>query len=231
MNVLSETHLNPPLQVSFLFITADPRTEGGLRRGVGSVAMAADGSLYKKTGTADTDWLPLLESTGQLTVLQKTITLTDEQIKALPVSPAVIVPATETLDYTNPITSVPVLMQAVIATDFSAGGYSNLDSNSFLTIALGSDYSMDASMLLEIGGSDFGSASRRVLFTLGPSVFAASPGFLGTGGPPVVGFTTNRASFKDNALALAIGNVGGALTGGHPNNSLTASIAYYRLEV
>jgi len=222
MRVLSETQLNPPAAVSFLFVDNDPRTEGGVRRGVGSIAIAGDGSMYKKTGTGDTDWTPLLEATNQVAVLTKTVTLTDAQIKALPTTSVDIVPAPSAGRMLVPFA-------AAFITNFDAAGYTNVDPGAWVYLQWGSDWashgpSHDFASVKDANGSILTFGGQQFF----PVVLGTANDGNGSNFPP--GDVASKFAGKPIS-AYVINGVLGNLTGGDPANTLTVTVLYAVVDV
>lgn len=145
---------------------------------------------------------------------QATVLLTDAQIKALPTANRIVVPATETLNYTGNPTQLllPVMVTASLS---SVGAYTNIDASALVAIYWG-DQDVPITSVL---GSNLNTAQFRSI--VWP--------FLG--GPVSEGFGINLTdSLFDNSIRISASNAAaGNYTGGDPLNTLTVSVAYYVL--
>ena len=176
-----------------------------------AVAICALSATLLTQGTISLGTIPA--STG--IVHQKTVTLTDAQIKALPEIPVPIVPAP------GP-DKILVFMTGILHGDYAAGAYTGIDANAFFWFAIGDDQ-------LSITGTLEGlvAADDHVFQQLSP-YFRLTSAIISQ-------FETAQYSETDvETLAnlpidLRIDN-GGQLMGGDPANTLTVSVAYLILD-
>lgn len=160
---------------------------------------------------------------GPNLVHQVSATLTDADIKALPSTPFVLVPATQTLNYSGTPELIPIPSYALGIFNFSSGAYTNLDADSRVLFGVGSDWSDDISHFNFIE-SKFTTARRGLLFFQFPKFFASTANI---DNYQVVDNIFINDNFQDNALVLACYNPSGALTGGNADNTLEIIIQYH----
>lgn len=165
-----------------------------------------------------------ITGSAPITILSETITLTDAQIKTLPTVPVVIVPATETLDYSGFPTTLFLPLAFVASLDSLAGAYTNLDAAAFLVLALGSDWSANAMEADQSQMISLQNASRTAGISnsyhreLSSSMIAP--------------LRVQNNGLLDNALAIALNNAAaGNLTGGNVANSMKVTVLYTIIEV
>jgi hypothetical protein len=155
-------------------------------------------------------------------VLSSSTTLTDAEIKTAPTVPVVLVPATETLDYSGLPTVIFLPLAMIISIDATAGAYTNLDSNLRFIIAMGSDWSTDALRTdgniahIQDAVASFGAANTFQQTTIGSVI---QPLFV------------NGGALLDNALVFVIGNGEVNLTGGNAANSMKVTVLYTEIHV
>lgn len=150
--------------------------------------------------------------------LQTTVTLTNAQIKALPTTPVVIIPSTETLAYSGTPTKLFLPFIHAIILNTSAGGYTNVDVTAQFVLAFGSDWSADIARSQLIQG--FLTATKFSFIPLLTENSAVS----GKALPEPSGLTDG---LQDNAVALAMTNgAAGNLTGGNVVNSMQVIVHY-----
>jgi hypothetical protein len=150
-----------------------------------------------------------------------TVILTDAQIKALPTTPVVIIPATETPNYTTNLTEVPVIVGGLMLANNYAVAYSNVDNAAYFELVLGTDHTPWGSNTTTYPAFAIG-GDAMVQLIAGPFAATAVPGALI--GPSSTGFDRN---FYDNAVRLAMNNQSaGDLTDGDPTNTLQITLLY-----
>lgn len=158
-------------------------------------------------------------------VRQKTVTLTNDQIKTLPTIPATIIPATETLNYSITPTRVPVPVTSSLVLRVGGGAYTNVGGVEGVTwLGYGDDLSSRVSFLAEFVGTTL-------------QALPAS-GFFDDATTPRVGWFSDVAIaafygpfLKDNGLYITNFSGGGNFTGGHASNTMTVSVLYHILDV
>ncbi len=158
------------------------------------------------------------------TIYRANALLSDAQIKTLPSSPIAVVAATETLGYAGFPTTIPIIQSGIAILNATAGAYANItgDGSSFLLLAYGSDWSLNASMLLEVGlvGTDpaviFGKLDNQARKSFYP--------FSGIGAGIVY-----EGGLQDNGIAIAANNPAGNFTLGHSSNTLRVIVDYFRV--
>jgi hypothetical protein len=161
-------------------------------------------------------------------VYQATVTLTDAQVKALPTTPAVIVPPTEVLNYSGvPVhLYAPLLGIARVATHLA--DYANVDSTCIFGFNLGSDNSFTYSTQSLVGSAD------NILNTAG-GIGVFSPATLtgSAAGALTLAFTNTLSdALLDNAVVFSCLNGGaGDFTGGDSGNELKLTVFYVLVEV
>jgi len=159
-----------------------------------------------------------------VSVFSQTVTLTNAQIKALPVTPVVIVPATEVIDYVGIPTQLQIPIFAMVRSVIPVA-YDNLNVSLTTNINLGSDNSFTFS----------GPLAGGALYQYDGSVaFYASPAQTGAsfGSPVTAAFNNIKDSLYDNAIVLAVNNQGdGVFTQGDDENSLIVTVLYTTISV
>ncbi len=171
----------------------------------------------------------IVEDDGGSSLLKTaTVTLTNAQIKALPTTPVVIVPATEVLGYSGFPTTIFLVSKALLRLDCSAGIYTNVDNDSNILLCWGSDASTDIGI----------AAAIRDDTTSTPSIFPSTFDFIGGSDPTkaVASFLLSEGFFltdglQDNAVALFIHNTLGNFTGGNAANTLKVTVYYMVVDV
>ena len=139
--------------------------------------------------------------------------LTNAEILLLPTTPVIIIPATETLNYTGfpSVLYYPTITYALL--DSSGGGYTNVSTGATdgLVLAWGSDWSVTIGFSgepqLPAGGLEYGFLRSQI----GPRFqsFWVIPDFCSAG------------DFQDNAMVITASNSAGNYTGGNASNTLT----------
>lgn len=151
-----------------------------------------------------------------------TVTLNNEQIKALPTDHYVIVPATDTPNYSRTPTSIPILLSASITGRGPTGYVCHI--NSYGVFAYGSDWSINASPFFRVdaaSGMFKGTNTDLNTFWNVPGItkFDMATGY--------VHWDTVKDAFYDNSLTIAANNNGTwAFTGGHADNELVVTVNY-----
>lgn len=158
------------------------------------------------------------EGITPVTVLSTTVTLTDEQIKASQTSPILLVPATETLDYSGLPTQVPIPLAFSVSINPFAVSYTDLDSGAKYVIGIGSDWSID-------GLSASVSALCQLQGTATPQLGIANS-FDYRVVDQIVPLHLSSGSIKDNALVFAVGNLGTPIGGGSSSNVMKVTVLY-----
>jgi hypothetical protein len=151
-----------------------------------------------------------------------TVTLTDAQIKANTVTPVVIIPATETLNYSGFPATVPKIISACVILDARAGAYTDISVNGgVLFLALGSDAGgptisgsatiAGAASIAPVGIT--AQAEKQMLnFIVGDNVTLADDGTL------------------DNGISIYMLN-DTPLSGGNPANTMKVIVYYIVVDV
>lgn len=149
---------------------------------------------------------------------------TNAQIKALPTTGVVIVPATETSNYAGLQTRIQLPVFGLVMPTVHAVDYTNLDSAAYLTLNLGSDNSSSwATRTVTPSGigdalNTFGLASvflPRTLSGANAGDLIMSDAFL------------FDESLFDNAIIVKASNAAaGAFTGGNAANRMLVSVTY-----
>lgn len=154
---------------------------------------------------------------GILTVSK---TLTNAEILSLPTTPVVLIPATQTLNYSGTPASLPIPVTALVSCPAATANYTNADATFVFRLVWGSDYSLDVAAILNatLNGERVPSAYPVVGVTE-LNVFSS----------PNLGLAQQSSgTFFDNALALAAKNGAlGNLTGGNAANTLRVTVAYF----
>ena len=148
-------------------------------------------------------------------VMSRTVTLTDAQIKALPTTPIVLVPATETLTYDGSPTEIPFVI-AVIATLSGTTAYSNL--NGTIKVVLGG--ANDGVTLMEDELQVFGASpvGGSVQLFRSPDIAADTYYF------------QLQDAIADNGIRLTAANTGD-FTDGNAGNSMKVTVLYTVVEL
>lgn len=148
---------------------------------------------------------------ASLDIIHVGVTLTNDQILALPTDGFVLVPPTETTGYATLPTQAPWPLVAVATLDLRSGNaYTNVSNDAFLTIAVGDtgDVTVLKSNFYSFLNASTGQINGQQFF-------------------PNAGVTFIDSSFQDNGLVLFTDSTLGNFTGGDPANTLTVSV-YYR---
>jgi len=150
-----------------------------------------------------------------------TVTLNNDQIKALPSVPFVLIEPTETIDYVGipQRIFVPKFVYGVL--DTRAGVYSTDDAA--FVIGVGSDWSDDLSGEAASIGNLQAAVVSLIRFQLPELTFS----------DPDINNVNNiiSASWLDNAIIVAIRHSTGNLTGGHEDNSLRMTVYYDEIDL
>lgn len=160
---------------------------------------------------------------GVQTVYSQTVTLTDAQIKAVG-TPVVVIPSTETLNYSGAPTEFFLPVSAYAILDSRGGAYTNIDAAASIKLGFGSDMSADATGLARLTGSGtFQEAKVSIVpFAVPPSQYDDAFSFYGSTDPRPI--TDN---WQDNAIVVYASNASaGAFTGGNAANSLKVVVNY-----
>lgn len=158
-------------------------------------------------------------------VHQASVTLTDDQIKALPSVPVAVVAPTEILNYAgNPTQFFLPVSGAAFLTKPNNNGYGNVDAPN-LILAWGSDWSTSIGLAAEwqeigtaapilgpITGAFSDALDWLLTFIMGPSTFG-------------------DGSIQDNGIFVLIFNDFGDLLGGDPDNTLKVSLGFLVFDV
>src|SRR5882724_3632747 len=80
-----------------------------------------------------------------------TVVLTNAQIIALPTTNAILIPATETLNYDSFPTKLFSIVKAVLILDASAGAFTNVDGSNKISLGVGSDFSLTIGRVGNVG--------------------------------------------------------------------------------
>lgn len=161
---------------------------------------------------------------SEVTVLSATVELTDAQIKALPTTPVIIVPATETLNYVGLPGRLPLPLAFSISLDPSEGAYTNVNSPASWVLALGSDWSSDA-MISSVD-------TMCQLEDVTPQIGICNSYSNAILNSLISALRINAGGLQDNALALAVRNgEAGNLTGGDAANTLKVTVLYTIIDV
>lgn len=162
---------------------------------------------------------------GVVTFLSRTVELTDAQIKALPTTPIVIVPATEVLNYAGLPTQVPLPLAFRVSVNTLAGAYTNVNGLAHYVLALGSDWSADAMQ----------SATQNQMAQLDaniPMIGICNSYQQGLDNAMIAPLKIPSGGLQDNALAIVFDNEGsGNLTGGNAANSMKVTVLYTIIDV
>lgn len=163
-------------------------------------------------------------------VLTASVVLNNEEIKGLPSTPVVIVPATEVLNYSGFPTRLFVPVKAYVVLDTTGGAYSNTNgNNNYLVLAWGSDWSLT----LARGGS------LQEIAATSPPEFNFISSVIGSAdqAKQYISFAIGEQAAKtdnlqDNAIAITMNNGGaGPLQDGHSDNTMLVVIQYFELSL
>lgn len=164
--------------------------------------------------------MPIFSGGGGL--LTRTVTLTHAQILALPTTPVVVVPATQTPNYASDLTSAPLVLGGYVLLSNYAVAYTNVNAAAQLLLNLGSDLGS----LPQIGGQLMAQTTLQAGDAFAPLIGAD---YFTTATAPPLGPIPGafNHNFFDNAVVLSIDNKGsGNLTGGNAANKLVVSLVY-----
>jgi hypothetical protein len=144
--------------------------------------------------------------------------LTDAEIKTLPSVPIILVPATETLNYSGLPSQLPLPLAFSVSLDTSAGGYGNVDLDARYVLALGSDWSYNAMSVLYSNVAQLNQSVSQIGIanTYDSQVQPNSQ---------ILPLRLSSGVLLDNALGIAFNNPGN-LTDGNVNNSMKVTVYY-----
>lgn len=132
-------------------------------------------------------------------------------------TPAIVIPATETLDYAGFPTNLKLIVKATVVLDTTAGAFTNVNNACQLLLAYGSDWSLTLGASVKIAIAD-GTLVFNPFSNLAEKTFYS---FL---------FPEDKirdGGLLDNAVAFVINNQGdGPFTDGAEGNSLKITIDY-----
>lgn len=198
----------------------DPTLSVEVERGVaGEQASHTSGTTYTELSSP-----PLAADGGEQIVYQQTVTLTDAQVKALPTTPVVLIPATEVIDYSGLPDSLPRVVDVVVFAK-NTTAYTNIDATGEWQVAWGSDNS--ATILKQEESVASG-------LEQGTKYFRAPTSFSGTVSADKIFPQTQRLddALYDNAVILRFHNAAaGNLTGGNAANKLRVTVTYTLVEL
>lgn len=218
--------LNAQIQIG----TSSP--EGVVTATVGKFYVQTDGvdgtTLWLKvSGTGNTGWTSVQTATSF--IRRATLTLTNDQIKALPTTPITAIAAPSS-GYRNKI------LAGTIKIDATAGAYTNINTT-YCDITLRSSNYWAATFILNDNTTSpalsqatalLGSAAIKLLDFLAPSVEA--PATTSNGWVVVSSFSSAASDVNGSAISLGADNNGsGNFTGGHASNSGKVTL-YYAVE-
>lgn len=153
--------------------------------------------------------------------------LSDAEFKALPSDPYIIVPSTEVLNYSGFPSAIPVSISATIIVNNAAGAYI-ADSDAYLVIAMGSDWSSDLTQ----------KSLPTPLTNAGLNVITLAPkGLVSVVTIPLAYSTVAEEvrlndSVIDNAIVLAASNgSAGNFTGGNAANKAWVIFTYQLFQI
>jgi hypothetical protein len=151
----------------------------------------------------------------------------DEEIKALPTTPGVIVAATETLNYAGFPSALIVPVKVFGVLDTTEGAYTNV-TDGCPVLYWGSDLSH---AVAQATLTDFGNSTLQLnTGNVGPNLFSNnSPGKC-TFSMFILEGTLGPEALQDNALVFSLNNLGN-LTDGNPANSLKLIVQYQPVNV
>ncbi len=168
--------------------------------------------------SAELSWVTRSQVSEFGLIKSATITLTDDQIKASPITPIVIVPATETLNFSGFPAMLPKIISAFFVLDATAGAYSG-----------------DLDTLLLIYGSDGSGSNVGVTRKIDANGNASGVGLTNEAIKQMASFTIGEDNvssdgFLDNAVSLLM-HGGGTISDGDPANTMDVTVHYIIVDV
>lgn len=166
----------------------------------------------------------LLNGVSHTPIRVATIALTDAQIKALPTTPFELLPAVPGKDYQ--------VVSARLYLDTTAGTYTNVSTVDGAQVVLqydngGGDY-VGAAMYQEAPGTAFSTFLSGAHKQSWRPVIGGYTDWSATNGL----LTYSEGDHINKNIVIAVSNGGsGNLTGGHPSNSLVATVLYLEIEI
>ena len=168
-----------------------------------------------------------------ISVVSHPFQLNNDEIKAWPTTPLVVIPSTETLEYSGHPASLILPVGVTFIINTLGGAYGNIDNAFYYQVNIGSDQS-DTSLILH---DYLGTLSQQKLNILSFGWLGRTETIESSPDSPHVHRLYPIAlrledNLEDNAVVVGFNNAAaGNLTGGHVDNYIKGEVLYRTFQI